>query len=265
MKWRGFLFCIAAVLFLAPAMVLADQPTSIENLDNISDEALQMVKYQRYDDAKKLLDYFTDQFPKLSNRERPLTLDQLRIVNVSRNEAVEATVNPTMKYEERLNRLTKFRLVIDALATTKRPLWTGMEDRIMTAFNHVKEDAAKNNSAKFNSHFNSFLSLYNMIYPSMKIDMPAETIQQLDARINFVDDYRLQIIGNKDKGGELASIGTELQRIFDDIDQDQTDPSLWWVIISTGSIIIMTLSYVGFRKYQGDKKIKKNRTTMSKH
>lgn len=265
MKWRWFLFCIAAVLFLAPAMVLADQPTSIENLDNISDEALQMVKYQRYDDAKKLLDYFTDQFPKLSSRERPLTLDQLRIVNVSRNEAVEATVSPTMKYEERLNRVTKFRLVIDALASTKRPLWTGMEDQIMTAFNHVKEDAAKNNAAQFNSHFNSFLSLYNMIYPSMKIDMPAETIQQLDARINFVNDYRMQIISNKDKGGELSSIGTELQRIFDNVDQDQTDPSLWWVIISTGSIIIMTLSYVGFRKYQGDKKIKKNRSTMSKH
>jgi sporulation protein YpjB len=42
------------------------------------------------------------------------------------------------------------------------------------------------------------------------------------------------------------------------MDQDQADPSLWWVIISTGSIIIMTLSYVGWRKYKGDKDIQKD-------
>ncbi|XJZ26032.1 sporulation protein YpjB [Bacillota bacterium Lsc_1132] len=265
MKRKWILLLFVVVLLLAPAIALAEQPTSIEKLDTISDEALQMVKSQRYDDAKKLLDYFTDQFPKLANRERPLTLDQLRIVNVSRNEAVDATVNPNMKYEEKINKLTKFRLVIDALASNKRPLWTGMKDQIMTAFHQVRAAADHNDAAQFNSHFNSFLSLYNMVYPSMKIDVPAETIQQLDTRINFVDDYRMQIIGNDKKSQELAGIETDLKRIFDHVDEDQTDPSLWWVIISTGSIIIMTLSYVGFRKYQGDKETKKNRSRESKN
>ena len=261
---RRWLLVIVVVMLFVPTMTLAAQQTPIEKLDNISDEALQMVKSKRYDDAKKLLDYFTDQFPKLASRERPLTLDQLRIVNISRNEAVEATVNPNMKYEERINKLTKFRLVIDALATSKRPLWTGLEEQILTTFHQVQNDASQNQTAEFNSHFNSFLSLYNMIYPSMKIDVPAETIQQLDTRINFVDDYRLQIIGNKKKSLELASIETDLKRIFEQVDNDQSEPSLWWVIISTGSIIIMTLSYVGFRKYQGDTIVKKNRSRESK-
>lgn len=44
------------------------------------------------------------------------------------------------------------------------------------------------------------------------------------------------------------------------MEDDEADPSLWWVIISTGSIIIMTLSYVGWRKYQGDKELRKNRS-----
>lgn len=42
------------------------------------------------------------------------------------------------------------------------------------------------------------------------------------------------------------------------MDEDEADPSLWWVIISTGSIIIATLSYVGWRKYNGDKEMKKD-------
>ena len=48
------------------------------------------------------------------------------------------------------------------------------------------------------------------------------------------------------------------------MDEDEADPSLWWVIISTGSIIILTLSYVGWRKYQGEKEIRKPRTRVHK-
>ena len=40
--------------------------------------------------------------------------------------------------------------------------------------------------------------------------------------------------------------------------KDEADPSLIWVIISTGGMIVLTLSYVGWRKYRGEKE--KNRT-----
>ena len=52
----------AIVILLTPISVNAEQHSPIEKLDDISDEALQMVKFHRYDDAKKLLDYFSDQF-----------------------------------------------------------------------------------------------------------------------------------------------------------------------------------------------------------
>jgi len=45
----------------------------------------------------------------------------------------------------------------------------------------------------------------------------------------------------------------DLKNLFENMDEDEADPSLWWVIISTGSIIILTLSYVGWRKYKGDR------------
>ena len=259
MKVKWILLFIIVIL-LAPINAFAEKLSPIDKLDEISDEALLMVKYERYDDAKKLLDYFSNQFASLTGNERSFTMDQLRIVTNSHDEALEATVSQNMKYEERLNKLTKFRLVMDAVATTRQPLWIGMEDKILSTF-HQAEDAAKNgNKDAFNTCLNSFLNLYNVIYPSMKIDVPIENIQKVDARINFIDQYRSQMVGNAENIKELDRLEIDLKKLFNDMDEDQADPSLWWVIISTGSIIIMTLSYVGWRKYKGDKEMKKNRS-----
>ena len=259
MKIR-WLFFLAIIIMLTPITVYAEQQSPMEKLDNISDEALQMVKFQRYEDAKKLLDYFSDQFTSVTGTTRPLSMDEVRIVHTSHDEAMEAAVSPSMKYEERINKLTKFRLVIDALATSHQPLWTEMEEQIMTAFNQAKDAAANGDTAHFHTNFNTFLSLYNVIYPSMKIDVPVENIQRLDARIDFINEYRSQIVSNSKSQQELIALDADLKNLFASMEEDDADPSLWWVIISTGSIIIMTLSYVGWRKYQGDKDQKKNRS-----
>ncbi|OIK17156.1 sporulation protein YpjB [Bacillus sp. MUM 116] len=253
------------VLLLAPINVYAEQTSPMEKLDDISDEALQMVKFHRYDDAKQLLNYFSDQFSSLSGSQQPLTVDKLRIINASHDEALEAAASPDMKYEERINKLMKFRLVIDAIATGHRPLWTEMEDQIMTVFHQAKQAAYNGDSANFYSNFNHFLSLYNIIYPSMKVDVTAENIQKIDARIHFIDDYRSQIISDSKSQKELDGLDSDLKNLFENMDDDEADPSLWWVIISTGSIIIATLSYVGWRKYKGDKEMKKGRSRDQKN
>lgn len=247
-------------MMLTPITVFAEQQSPMEKLDDISDEALQMVKFQRYEDAKKMLDYFSDQFTSIKGTEEPLSMDEVRIVNTSHDEAMEAAVSPNMKYEERLNKLTKFRLVIDALATSHQPLWTEMEDQIMTSFHQAKEAVLMGDTAHFHTKFNTFLSLYNVIYPSMKIDVPVENIQRLDARIDFINEYRSQVVNDVKSQQELDALDTDLKNLFANMEEDEADPSLWWVIISTGSIIIMTLSYVGWRKYLGDKERKKGRS-----
>jgi len=247
-------------MMLSPITVNAEEQSTMEKLDDISDEALQMVKFHRYDDAKKLLDYFSNQFQQVSGKVQPLTMDEVRIITSSHDEAMEAAVSPDMLHEERINRLTKFRLVIDAIATSHQPLWTEMESQIMTAFHQAKDAANQGDSEHFHANYNNFLSLYNVIYPSMKIDVPVENIQRLDARIKFIDEYRSQVLTDLEGKQELDKLDTDLKNLFTNIEDDEADPSLWWVIISTGSIIIMTLSYVGWKKYQGEKDLKKNRS-----
>ncbi len=68
----------------------------------------------------------------------------------------------------------------------------------------------------------------------------------------------MEILSDNDARQELLVLETDLQTIFDGLSEDEADPSLWWVIISTGSIIILTLSYVGWRKYKGEREKSKN-------
>jgi sporulation protein YpjB len=260
---KGKIAILMLVMFLlSPAFVYAEHVENneaIEKLDHISDEALRMVKLQRYDDAKKILEYFSDQFSTVTVKEQSFSMDELRIVSVAHNEALEATKNVELQHDERMNRVTKFRLVIDAITSSHQPLWTEMEEPMMTVFKSVKEAAYQGNNTNFHSNLNSFLSLYDMIYPSMKLDISKEQIQKLDTKVNYIDHYRPQVLSNVSNQQELDELGSQLQSIFDEMTEDEADPSLWWVIISTGSIIILTLSYVGWRKYLGDREQEKNR------
>ena len=154
--------------------------------------------------------------------------------------------------------------MIDAIATSHQPLWTEMKNQIFTAFQEAREAARTGASAHFHSNFNNFMALYNVIYPSMKIDVSAENIQRIDARINFIDEYRSEVVSNVKTQQELEGLEMDLKNLFENMDEDEADPSLWWVIISTGSIIILTLSYVGWRKYQGEKDMRKNRSRVHK-
>ncbi|QED48419.1 sporulation protein YpjB [Cytobacillus dafuensis] len=257
MKARVFMTIIMFLLLL-PISVNADETSPVDKLDQLSNEALQMVKLHRYEDAKKLLDYFSEQFVTVSDKGRSFTVDELRIVSISYDEAVQATANATMNHEEKINRVTKFRLVMDAITSPYQPLWTEMESPIMNAFSQVKEAAYAGEKEQFHANLNSFLSLYDVIYPSMKINVDIERIQKIDARIEVIDKYRNQVLEETTTQMELEALEADLQLLFDEMTDDEADPSLWWVIISTGSIIILTLSYVGWRKYKGTQQAEKN-------
>ena len=258
-KWIVFLMLL---LFILPNTVLAQMETEpIEQLNDLSDEALQLTKSHRYEDAKVILAAFSEKFTSVMVKEQTFTMDELRIVTIAHNEAVEATTNATMNPDERINRVIKLRLVIDAISGSKEPLWTEMEEPVMAAYDGVKRAAVNGDKESFQQNLNSFLSLYDVVHPSMKITVPVQKIQQLDTKIQFVDRYRMDVFESDMAKQQLFNIESELSMAFENLaTEDETDPSLWWVIISTGSIIIMTLSYVGWRKFKGEREKAKNRS-----
>jgi sporulation protein YpjB len=247
---RLYIIPLLMIFFLFPSSMLAEE-SPISELDNIADQALQMTKVGRLEEAKQLLQHFSDEFS-VASVHHSFSMDELRVLTVAHNQAVEAVNSTSMNLQQRVNTVTSFRLVMDTLSSQYQPLWTEMEGPIMTTFQQVKTAAENGNSEEYHSTLNSFLTKYNIIQPSLKLDIPVDKAQQLDTRISYIDQYRQDVIQGTNPQETLSNLEKDLQNLFDGVTEDESDPSLWWVIISTGSIIILTLSYVGWRKYKGE-------------
>ncbi|MBP3040439.1 sporulation protein YpjB [Bacillaceae bacterium Marseille-Q3522] len=257
---RKIMYVILIFILLIPTAGYGEQKSPVDELELLSDEALQLTKSQRYQDAGKILDYFSKQFSTTAKNGHVLSTDEARAVTVAHQEAADAMVSTAMPHEDRMNSVTKLRLVMDAITSSHQPMWTDMEEPIMSVFAEVKAAVHDGDTQMFHVHLNSFLSLYHVIYPSVTIDIPAKQLQQIEARIRYLDHYRPKIISNAEGMQELEALETDLQSMFDQVTEDEADPSLWWVIISTGGIIISTLSYVGWRKYKGERQKQKKRS-----
>lgn len=248
------IFLVFLILFVIPVNASFGQTSSsLNQLDALSDKALEMTKLERYDDSEKMLTYFSKLFMEATAEESIFNMDELRIITVAHNEALEAIQDETLNNNEKVKSVTKFRLVIDAIKSTHQPLWTNMESSMMDTFSQTKEAALSQDSEKFQEELSVLLTQYDMIYPSLKVDLSTETIQQLDTRVHFINQSRNMIMTDYKAQQELDALQYDLKNIFENMEEDEADPSLWWVIITTGSIIILTLSYVGWKKYKGDK------------
>ncbi|RST73651.1 sporulation protein YpjB [Siminovitchia acidinfaciens] len=236
----------------------ANSESTLQELDQLADEALQLTKFSRLEEAKAILERFAVQFSEQGIKEGKFTMDELRVLTASHHEALRAVTNINMSLEERIRLVTSFRLAADAISSTHQPMWIEMEASVMKEFQKVKNAALEGNKEAYNQNLNTFLSTYTVIQPSLKIDLAAEKLQKLDSKITYIDRYRSDF-SEQEWTAHLESLEQDLQKIFSNPDEDEADPSLWWVISMTGSIIILTLSYVSWRKYRGEKQQKKSK------
>ncbi|MBM7713620.1 sporulation protein YpjB [Siminovitchia sp. FSL H7-0308] len=249
---------LSLTLFLNGGLANSKPDPVIEELDQLADEALQLTKFSRFDEAKVLLERYAVQFSKQGMKEQTFTMDELRVLTAAHHEALRAVTSVDMDKEERIRMVTAFRLANDAVQSNHQPMWLEMEGSIMDSFRQVKNAALDGDQESYNRHLNDFLSIYSVIQPSLKIDLPAEKLQKIDSRIAFFDNYRSQFT-EQNWTSQLEDFEADLKRLFAEVDEDEADPSLWWVISMTGSVIILTLSYVSWRKYKGEKKERKRK------
>ncbi|MBS4217318.1 sporulation protein YpjB [Bacillus sp. FJAT-49711] len=257
MKLKSIILLVLCLLIFGFS-VQAESKSSMTELDKLADETLQLTKFGRYEEAKKVMERFGSLFSEKGVLERHFTMDELRVITAAHHEAEKALTSINLNENERVKKVTAFRLATDAVISKYQPLWSQMERPIMSAFDDVKSAALEGDESLYNSQLNEFLSTYSVIQPSIKIDVSVEKVQKLDSRIAFIDQNRTSFSEQKWMK-ELEGLETDLKKLFSEINKDDTDPSIWWVMIMTGGIIISTLSYVSWRKYRGQKMQKQKR------
>ncbi|QOY35829.1 sporulation protein YpjB [Anaerobacillus isosaccharinicus] len=222
-------------------------------LNQTADKVLQLVKEEKYSEAKQLMDFFSKQFLAIRYDDQNLSMTQLRLITTSYEKAMGAVTSASASHEERVLAVSEFRLVIDALVSEHHPLWKNTETQVMNYFAKMREAISSDDSNSFQHHFNGFLQRYAVIRPAIMIDLLPHQFQRIDSHVRYVERYRATIISDKEKAKQLKIMEEDFAKLYKGFEEDQADPSLWWVILSIGGTILLSLSYVGYKKYKGEK------------
>ncbi|WP_181833055.1 sporulation protein YpjB [Bacillus taeanensis] len=223
-------------------------------LDKLADQVLRFGKGAQYEESKKVLNHFSELFKERQDR-LTLSLGDLKVISTAYENAEEAVTSASMREEERIRKLTSFRLVVDAVNETAQPLWKNTQSLVMDSFIKVETSLKEGNEADFQFYLNEFFGQYELIRPALTITLSKEKMTRLNSNISFLEKNRTSLLHTPERAKHLSVIEEELNELFGDSTQDAADPSsLFWMILSIGSIIIFTLFYVGWQKYKGERR-----------
>ncbi|MFD3446093.1 sporulation protein YpjB [Microbacteriaceae bacterium 4G12] len=238
-------------LSLLPVRIYAANWTE---LNGILDESLQLVKQEEYEKAEQILTYFSKEFANVEVTHSP---EHIRVISMAYEKASQAVIGNGVSQQEKEDDLLALRLVMDAASSKFQPLWLNREKVVMTAFSNMEQAMKKEEYEKFQHALNEFLYQFDIIYPSLQVTLPSQDLQRMNAHLSYLDEFR-HIMAKPASGQmQVKVIKEDLHRIFQHVNKDDT-PSLLWVIAMTGGFIIFTLTYVGWRKYRGEREKRKN-------
>ncbi|OHR74567.1 hypothetical protein HMPREF3291_17485 [Bacillus sp. HMSC76G11] len=269
MKKRMIVMAVFVVMIVVlPYWALADHQAEHtdkwDDLNKLTDTALQLSKQNRFEESRKLIDYFQREFEESVKGDGGISATDIRTISASQQTAAKMLQENGITHDEKVRALIQLRLVVDAAASEHQPLWSSMEEPVMSAFSQVKGDVESGDHQSFQQNWAEFVSLYETVYPSMMMDLDSEQLKRMDAHRSVVEDAIFTQIPVESQVNQLALMEEELQDLFNRVKEDEADPSLWWVMISTGSIIFMSLTYTGWRKYRGEKEKMNRERDMNK-
>ncbi|XBP66095.1 sporulation protein YpjB [Bacillus velezensis] len=114
---------------------------------------------------------------------------------------------------------------MDAMEDHSDPLWGSLERPIMATFSALKEDVSGNGSGNFNEKWNEFISLYDLIYPSLTMDVSAGQLDTVAKHIEVIEQEGFQQMTKGTKLERLTLLQQDLKRVFDKVERDDADPS----------------------------------------
>ncbi|MBP3950610.1 sporulation protein YpjB [Bacillus suaedae] len=254
---RKIILALFLILLIFPLNVQADGSPSLhtwKELNQTSDQILQLVKQEKFTEAKQLMGYFSVSFLEMDFRDEGITMSALRAVTLAFEKAEESVTATEMPLEQRISQVTAFRLAVDALSSEYHPLWLHSEESIMNALNLMEESVKQKDSQAYQIRMNQFLEQYEKIRPALYIDTEPQQLQRIDSQITYLDHNRAKSLNEENLIQHIDVMKDEWTNLYKRVKEDSADPSLWWVMFTIGGMITTSLSYVGWRKYRAEKK-----------
>lgn len=259
-------FILFAAMLVFPNIAHASGPVANKKWDKLTEtsgQVLQLVREKKYAEAKQLLDYFEKQFH-ASKKDLDLSMKDLRILTTTFDHAKRAVTNVSASHETRVTIVTQFFLVVDALYSENQPLWLSTKDQLFQPFNKMKQAATEKNDLQFQHYLNQFLSKYEMIHPSLNIDLSDPLIGKLDSEVQYLMNHRIDFFSQPYYMQHLDRMDKDFHALYNGTLRNSVEPTLPWVIISIGGIIVIALFYSGWQKYKAEERARRRRKKVKK-
>lgn len=250
-RWTGLLLAILLLGF--PVSGRADTKSDPwAPLTDIANQIYQSIDQGRNETAGGFLKTFEKKWNALKDKDDKLPGESVRALTASEEKLKIALKNAT-EQDPIKEAATEFRLAVDAMTSREHPLWIGMKDRVLAQYSKVQKDVAQGNDAAFQHDLNQFSDLYQMIYPSLVIDIASAKITKVDAEINYLLNHRMTIVQDKNRElSHLKALATDLNSLFQKDTQKLSTP-LIKIGVVIGGFIMATLMLSAWRKYEGER------------
>ncbi|MFB1049324.1 sporulation protein YpjB [Paraliobacillus sp. JSM ZJ581] len=201
------------------------------------------VSEKRYDHAKRRLQNHASEIQELMqsmDSEKQTALNELIRHNL------EIVSRDDITHQYKLNHARSLVIAVDAIKQSEQPLWLKSKQALDKSLEAVLE------SGDFSQQkINHLLTHWEMIRPALQISLDTNDFLELDRLFSNLGKETLNI------KEDTESVFKYSQLIGIDSPTVQSDPlSFYWIILMVGGIIIVTLSYVAWKKYKGEKKRK---------
>jgi len=253
---RTLIGLIAFLIIMFPLRIYAEEWSELTGL---LDDSLQLVKRNEDEKAVQVLQRFSEQFViKGNEKKQEVTPDQVRVISLAYDRAKQSLAETDLSKQVKIDNVLALQLAVDAQVSKYQPLWMERETKVMGAFSQMEKAMKKEDTGQFQQTLNTFLHEFNIIYPSLMIALPENEVKRVNAHLSYLDEFRNVML--KTKGGQmqLGIIKGDLQKIFHTVKKDEIAPSLIWFMTITGGLILFTLTYVGWRKYKGEREKRKS-------
>jgi sporulation protein YpjB len=249
-------------MLMFPAVAQAANPGKLNIWDKLTDtsgKALQLTQQGKYAEAKQLLEYFEKQFVNVKQKKLHLSMKELRILTAAHDQALRAVTNVSAAAEDRVTAVIEFHLVVDALHSKNQPLWLSTKNQLFTPFYKMKQAAEQKDDRSFQFYLNRFLSKYEMIHPALIVDLKEPAANRLDSEIRYLMNHRSDFFSQSNYLQHLDQVEKDFRALYDGTLEDSMEPTLPWVIISIGGIIVVALFYSGWQKYKAEKRMREKK------
>ncbi|WP_280768205.1 sporulation protein YpjB [Salipaludibacillus daqingensis] len=239
------------IVFTGASNAYGEEEKHWSELNQKSDTILQYVKQHHYDEAAEMLDHFGELFLKIDRTKYELTMNELQVITSTYDEAVHAVKSASLSHRERIFHAYQLRLLMDIYVNEDDPLWLKLKEPMLSSLNELL--TSKQGTTELSvKKVNHFLSYYETAKPTWKVSLSPQRLQRIDSQIEYLKKMMDEgDVSQQEWDQHMERIEKELLVIFaGEGTEKESDPSLYWLIITISGAIFSSLSYVGWKKYR---------------